>query len=29
MNFYLTNDYGGGYINANLKGEVIEVYPLE
>jgi tRNA A-37 threonylcarbamoyl transferase component Bud32 len=29
MNFYLTNDYGGGYLHANLEGEVIDVYPLE
>ncbi|GAB2934248.1 hypothetical protein GCM10027075_38340 [Streptomyces heilongjiangensis] len=29
MSVYLANDYGGGYLKANTKGQVISTYPLD
>jgi hypothetical protein len=29
MSVYLANDYGGGYLKANVKGQVISTYPME
>ncbi|MGJ5830107.1 serine/threonine protein kinase [Streptomyces ossamyceticus] len=29
MSVYLANDYGGGYLKANTKGQTISTYPME
>lgn len=29
MKLYLTDDYGGAYLQANLKGEVQKTYPRD